>query len=310
MQSNWRVRRSIHGSVAATVLAVSAGISTPAFAYCRATACDPSKMDCGQSAQGCQTEGNVLRWKNGDVELAVDEAGSMFRGISGEDTQRAVEDALTIWMSADCPKGGHPSFTGGTTLAAGLHAGFVDAGTNESVVVYVDGPWPYETGAVAKTELGFSLDTGDILDADIVFNASDFALSLDPTNPDDVDLTAVLAHEMGHVLGLAHSDVPGATMQPETKGFATAALKSLEPDDMAGICAIYPPKVATKPSATGSGASSATTDGSPANGCTVARGFRSTSTLASFAATSALVLLRRRRRGRFHPRQRQGRGAR
>jgi len=246
-----------------------------AWAYCRATTCDPTTEDCGVNAHGCQTKGAPIVWKGGDVELFVDENGSELRGISGRDTQRAVETVLTTWMSADCPGGGHPSFSANTELAAKLKAQFNADGPNQSVITYMDDVWPYEANAVAKTLLGFSLPAGDILDADVVFNSSEFSLSLDPASADDIDVQAVLTHEIGHVLGLAHSDVPGATMQPEAPGFATAELETLEPDDMAGICAIYPP---TKKTATSHPASSssdpgngASSDDSASSGCSVTR---------------------------------------
>jgi MYXO-CTERM domain-containing protein len=273
--------------------------SRAAFAFCRTTACDPSKGDCGNSAHGCQTKGTPLAWKDGDVELLVDEGGSVLRNISGADTQTAVESALSTWMSADCPGGGHPSFTANTQLKANLKAEFNENGANQSVVAYLDETWPYETGAVAKTQLAFSLDTGDIVDADTIYNSAEYSLALDPMAADDIDLEAVMTHEIGHVLGLAHSDAPGATMQKETKGFATAALKTLEPDDMAGICAIYPPASQKKPtSATPSDATGGDSSTSSSSGCSMGpRAPTSSVELAALAVAAAAVLRRRQKRG-------------
>src|SRR5581483_318689 len=164
----------------AVLLAVAAAAavacySGAALAYCRATACDPSMTDCGASSHGCQTKGEPLQWKDGNVELLVDESGSAFRGISGEDTQHAVEAALTTWMSADCPGGGHPSFAANTELRADLKAAFVEDGANQNVITYLDGAWPYEAGAVAKTLIAFTYSPGEIIDADIVFNSAEFS---------------------------------------------------------------------------------------------------------------------------------------
>jgi hypothetical protein len=292
-------------SRAALLFAATLGVVSyhcrPAFAYCRATACDPTMTNCGMSAHGCQTKGKPIQWKDGSVDLLVDKAGSMLRGISGADTQQAVESALSTWMSADCPGGGHPSFTGNTELKSGLKADYSDSGPNENVVVYEDGTWSYEPGAVAKTLLVFDLDSGDMQDADVVFNSAEFPLAIDPTSKTDIDVSAVLMHEIGHVLGLAHSDAPGATMQPETQGFATAALKTLEPDDMAGICAVYPPMKAgtTKQPSSSSNASSGTPSGdSASSGCSVAsaRALRSVDWFGVLGLVSAFVLGRARRR--------------
>lgn len=271
----------------------------PALAYCRATTCDPSMTSCGKSAHGCQTKGVPIQWKDGSVELLVDRAGSMMLGISGDDTQQAVERAFSTWMSADCPGGGHPSFAANTELKSGLEVDYTDSGTNQSVVVYQDGTWPYETGAVGKTFLAFALDTGDMVDADVAFNSADFPLAIDPTSTDEIDLEAVLTHELGHVLGLAHSDAPGATMQPETEGFATAELKTLEPDDMAGICAIYPPatKGSTKPSTTSSASGGDKSSASSASSsCNLSHRQSPSSPLGAALFAAGIVLLRRRRR--------------
>lgn len=51
----------------------------------------------------------------------------------------------------------------------------------------------------------------------------------------DYDLPGVVAHEVGHGLGLGHSSDPGSVMWPVATGFA-----ALGADDVAGIRALYP----------------------------------------------------------------------
>ena len=54
-------------------------------------------------------------------------------------------------------------------------------------------------------------------------------------NAQDVDLETVAAHEIGHTLGLAHSDDPNALMFPSYSG----PHRSLDQDDIAGVQSIY-----------------------------------------------------------------------
>jgi hypothetical protein len=75
----------------------------------------------------------------------------------------------------------------------------------------------------------------------------------------DVDLETVAAHEIGHTLGLAHSNNPNALMFPSYSG----PHRFLDQDDIAGVQSIYgassapepapqaPPQDATPPPATG-----------------------------------------------------------
>jgi peptidoglycan hydrolase-like protein with peptidoglycan-binding domain len=58
------------------------------------------------------------------------------------------------------------------------------------------------------------------------------------TPPSGFDLVTVAAHEFGHALGLAHSNVNGALMYAYYGG----AHRNLEADDVAGIQAVYGPK--------------------------------------------------------------------
>ncbi|XP_047331014.1 metalloendoproteinase 2-MMP-like [Impatiens glandulifera] len=51
------------------------------------------------------------------------------------------------------------------------------------------------------------------------------------------DIGTLGLHEIGHLLGLAHSDVKSAIMWPY---FSRGVTKDLDPDDIAGIRALYP----------------------------------------------------------------------
>ncbi len=69
-------------------------------------------------------------------------------------------------------------------------------------------------------------------------NSHDNALTTSDTGA-DFDLQSITTHEAGHFLGLAHSASASATMFPAYQEHDTG-LRSLDPDDISGICAIYP----------------------------------------------------------------------
>ncbi|HEX8636354.1 MAG TPA: matrixin family metalloprotease [Pyrinomonadaceae bacterium] len=82
--------------------------------------------------------------------------------------------------------------------------------------------------------------TGRILEADLALNPR-VSFSTDGTS-NTYDLESTLVHELGHLLGLDHSGVVGATMQPrQGLNFIDPAhtMRTLSDDDLAGIRSIY-----------------------------------------------------------------------
>jgi hypothetical protein len=137
-----------------------------------------------------------------------------------------------------------------------------------------DDPSCYPHSALAVTTLFKNKNTGEILDADIAFNAVDYTWGDIVGMPqlvagDTVDFQNALTHELGHVIGLDHScyapaDLQGrlldntgspaldcynnpslpasiadSTMYPSVS-LRDTARRDLAPDDEQGVCEIYP----------------------------------------------------------------------
>ena len=84
--------------------------------------------------------------------------------------------------------------------------------------------------------------TGHLVDADTVFHENyQFFTGSGCSGSNGVYIEDVAVHEFGHSLGMAHSNVAGATMEPSMPGPCDLSQLTLESDDIAGIESLYPP---------------------------------------------------------------------
>jgi hypothetical protein len=220
-----------------TLLATQAGL-----AFCRARSCNRNvaAAACQIDAHNCVVSGHQLFWPSICLKIGINEAGSVRHGISFEQLRDATEAAFQTWANADCTPG-KPSLR--VEVAGPIPCGESeyneDAG-NVNLVVFRDDTWPYVGGVdvLGTTFVRFNTNTGQIFDADIEINGTEGTISVNGSS--EIDLQSLLTHEAGHVLGLDHSDLLGATM---IAGYSAKdiSLRTLEFDDVEGICAIFPP---------------------------------------------------------------------
>ncbi|MEP7340050.1 MAG: matrixin family metalloprotease [Acidobacteriota bacterium] len=94
------------------------------------------------------------------------------------------------------------------------------------------------TGVLALSRLQTNTATGEIVDGATVFNGFRFHWAVDG-RADAVDLQEVATHEIGHLIGLNHTMIGGATMYPRTIAGRTQS-RTLASDDAIAASVIYP----------------------------------------------------------------------
>jgi hypothetical protein len=219
------------------------GVSWQASAFCLTRGCNERKQECDYDRSNCLMTGPVLHWPSSCVSFDVQKDGSPLRGLGYDDAHRAVLSGFSQWLNADCGAGQNPDITISDYGPVDCHEPeYNQDAPNANIVMFRDGDWPYQNSidTLALTTLIFNAETGAIYDADIEVNTHTSAMSVDGIGPSDVDFNSVITHEIGHFLGLSHSNVPGSTMNASYAPGETA-MASIEQDDIDGVCAALPP---------------------------------------------------------------------
>jgi hypothetical protein len=191
-------------------------------------------------------DGNQLRWElgapihftqhvrgNGEIPswLLQAEARKAFQAWAAlpEASVTFVEDEA--FAGAECP---HALPEG--SVAEDVCGGPLPPHDFRSALFFIQTEWPFGEEVIALTTLSWQ-EGGQLVDADISFNGLDYRWSVG-TDDVFVDFRSIALHEVGHFLGLAHSQDPSAVMRVDYE--EGQLVRTLAPDDAAGIAALYP----------------------------------------------------------------------
>jgi len=201
----------------------------------------------GSVVSGAPSRGEVqrLRWKGRAVRIDV--SSSLTRANSnikyGSDVLGALQRSVQAWQAAADIQITLETSEKQSVSPSGLAGDGVNlitiGQTPENVMFFAKD----SDSASAKTRIFYNR-SGNVTEADVVLNPFQ-QFSTDGTFG-TFDLESTLTHEIGHLLGLRHSAVLGATMADTfarlgTFGIADVSPRTLSDSDIAAIRDLYGP---------------------------------------------------------------------
>lgn len=170
--------------------------------------------------------GRLVRWSRSPIELTVVRVDSCRSCPDETEVFGSLQRAASTWNEI-------PTSPNINIIERSGNPEWDIDGVNG---VYLVRDWPFSFRALAITLTSYNENTGELIDTDVIINGEMlFGFSGERNR---YDLDTVLTHELGHVLGLDESSVPGATMFPNTSRGETDR-RELSTDDVDGILSLY-----------------------------------------------------------------------
>jgi hypothetical protein len=235
MESDRKIGTFVVGAIACALVHASSS----AHAYCRATT-EPMSAACPAA---CPTSGLPLVWGTPEIEYAFN--GDAFVGANGPELRAAIGRSFEHWAGVTCDGQAIGFSFSQLSQDTDLTVGPDNAEPNLNVISALDASlWDklgFDSRTFAKTQLWYDTGTGEIVGADLAFNRTLGTFGVCPDEgcpPEVIDLENVATHELGHLLGLAHSAEPSSTMWCDAV-VGDLEKRTLSADDEAGLCALY-----------------------------------------------------------------------
>jgi hypothetical protein len=223
------------------------------------------------------SSGTAVRWQVRCIAMSPDARGDQSGdSITNDDITSSLQAAIDTWNTSLQTCSAMQLSLNPATQVLGV------VSDGRPAVVFTSDNWSHDAAAIAVTTVWYANHAGDptdgqISDADIELNAVNYTFTTTPTtavarpNTSVADLQNTLTHELGHVMGLAHTcwdhtageptappdntgapapdcdlypDLPAkvttATMYPYTMMPGAINMRIVGPDDLQGICDAYP----------------------------------------------------------------------
>lgn len=198
---------------AATFVVALAGVSPQSHAYRMIQNTTVGRVSAG-AAVACNASGGFAHWANGNIAWRLNTSGK------GAGKEAALSAAAQSWTNVSGAN--HVVTNAGSTTA-----GFAIDGIN--TVVFAKGNGCTGT-CLAITAL--VLQAGQVIvETDVSFN-SRYAWN---TNGSAYDFQATCAHEMGHALGIHHTELTGTPRPTMYASYFGTDGRTLEADDAAAL---------------------------------------------------------------------------
>jgi hypothetical protein len=214
-----RLRTTSCFAVYALIAAAFASWAEPAYAYRMLKNTSTGRVTSG-SLVTCTDSGGFTHWTSAAIDWRHNTAGQ------GAGKATALQNAMQSWTNV--PSAEYVLNYAGTTTS-----GWATDGTNTIL-------WAIGNGCVTGNCLALTalvLQGGQVIvESDITFNA-DYTWRTDGM---DFDTEAVAAHELGHSLGIHHTELSGAPTPTMVSTYFGTGGRTLEADDQAALqCSQY-----------------------------------------------------------------------